>query len=223
MEATSAVFARFRNAGKTQMTLQEAENLSWIVAERVQSAIAAIDGSAPAGVVGIATGGLMIAKIVAIKLGLPLEVLFVRRQGSRLKRILGVLPFAAQLAAFLLTIGPLRKRLVPALNLMNRLETKKSDGESAGRVSGPVSLVDDCIQSGASALHAKRQLEGSGRRVMLTAVLAISGKGLAPHIAAEIGPMIVLLPRIHHFPWSQNNPEYRQFQDWLKMHEISRW
>jgi orotate phosphoribosyltransferase len=223
MEATSAVFARFRNAGKTQMTLQEAENLSWIVAERVQSAIAAIDGSAPAGVVGIATGGLMIAKIVAIKLGLPLEVLFVRRQGSRLKRILGVLPFAAQLAAFLLTIGPLRKRLVPALNLMNRLETKKSDGESAGSVSGPVILVDDCIQSGASALHAKRQLEGSGRRVMLTAVLAISGKGLAPHIAAEIGPMIVLLPRIHHFPWSQNNPEYRQFQDWLKMHEISRW
>lgn len=217
------VLGRYAAAtAKTMMSLEEAAQLSVILAQRLRAYLAAQDLPEPLAVVGVAAGGLMVAKIVALELGLPLEILSVRRKASRVKRRLGKLPFVIPLVVAMMRMALLRRWLVPMIDRMNQLETK------TGRMTvvvpaGPVILIDDCLESGNSILFAKTRLRQDGREVLVTGVLARSAKPIPDHRMKELQPLVGLLDRLHHFPWSQNNPEYPDFLAWLKRHGIEPW
>lgn len=216
------VFARYANqAAKTYMTMDEAFVLSTLLAKNLVSHLHEQNLERPDAIVGIATGGLMVAKIIALEFGVPLEVLFIRRKGSGLKRALGKLPFLVPLASRLLSIRRVRTCAAPILSRLNSLET--GTARATSQAEGTVIIVDDCIETGSSILHAKNLLLSRNRRVLATAVLALTDHPLDPAQRARLDPLVHLLPRIHHFPWSQNNSEYPQFLAWLEQHSIRPW
>jgi predicted phosphoribosyltransferase len=215
---------------KLFMTIAEAEALSIELATRIRYEMVADISDSRVVVAGIANGGLMVAKIVSETLGSPFETIRIRRSGSRLKRRLGRYGWVVRFAEILR-----RSRLVKQVwrrmsNRMKNLEFE-TDGKYSTEASQQfvsfkgkhVILIDDCILSGETIQLAKKTLLKAGSIDVLTGVLTLHNTEKDQNMSIQFDPIVYLNTRIAHYPWSQNNKEYKNFLNWLNGRGIKPW
>ena len=160
-------------------------------------------------VVGIANGGVHPAFHVAEELGLPLRILRIERNATRLKK---PLRFARKALSSPALRGPVRK--------LNRFVDRKVSGVRAntsaltGLNGKRILLVDDCIDSGASVALARTLLEKEGATAIKTAVLCWTTK-YDSNQQHGVTPDFYLGRRLPSYPWSADNPDYSEFRSWL--------
>jgi hypoxanthine phosphoribosyltransferase len=201
---------------KVYMSLDEALGLSQALAQRARAL-----SPTPDLAVGLANGAVLPTRVVADALGVPFQMVKVRRQGSRLKQRLSALKRLLRLPP-----GVLRHPLVNAFSLafdrrFGRIEA--SPGTLGFPVAGKTVLViDDCIDSGASVAHVRDRLVAAGAARVQIAVLCWSNKHdtEADH---RVVPDIHLHRRIQYYPWSINSPHYAAFVAWLERAGLSLW
>ncbi len=196
------------------MTMQDAEASSRDLATKIRT----FDGQ-PDMVVGPANGALVPAKIVADLLKVPLEIVYIRRKGSRYKQIFFSVKAALRIPDFVLTLRPL-------MRLAGYLQGRYSDLEqTAGTfdfdVRGKyVVVVDDAIHTGRSARYIKEQLlkQGAGK-VRIAVIVWYKGNGDSGDWAPDI-----YLQRQHQcYPWSNNSPYLQEFMAWLPANGLKFW
>jgi hypoxanthine phosphoribosyltransferase len=214
---------------KLFMTLAEAEALSIELAMRIRRKAAAITDKQWI-VVGIANGGLMVAKIVAETLGFPFEPIRIQRSGTRLKRKIGKYDWVVRCVDSLLRMPLSRPVLRRLIDKMNRLKTDtdgrlaiESGARQASFKGNHIILVDDCINSGQTIQLAKKTLLAAGAKDVLTGVLTVYNSEKDQFKSKQFGPLVYLNTRIHHYPWSQNNNEYDDLLYWLNERGIKPW
>jgi hypoxanthine phosphoribosyltransferase len=210
----SEAFAKYERATeKGFMTMAEATDLSRDLAIKVRRADVASDL-----VVGIANGASMPARIVSDELEQPLEIVFVRRQGSRIKRRLLVVKDFLRIPPQLILWGP----FLPLWRFFQNRTSKLEGGEgSLGfDVTGKrVLLVDDCVVTGNSLRHVRDRLLGAGASAVTTAVIC----WCKYDTTSVMEPEFHLHTQIQVYPWSNNSPWYRDFLEWLKVRGIPLW
>jgi predicted phosphoribosyltransferase len=215
---------------KLFMTLSEAEALSIELATRIRYKILPDISDNQVIVTGIANGGLMVAKIVSETLGMPFETIRIRRSGSRLKRRMGKYGWVVLLVETLLRNRLLKKMWQFINSKMRTLEIEtevKSSKESISQFASfkgkYVILVDDCILSGETIQLAKKTLLKAGSIDVLTGVLTLHNTENDQNNSIQFDPIVYLNTRIAHYPWSQNNKEYKNFLIWLNGRGIKPW
>jgi predicted phosphoribosyltransferase len=215
---------------KLMMTLAEAEALSTELALRIRQKVTRDTSDSQLIVVGIANGGLMVAKIVSEKLGFPFETIRIRRSGSRLKRKIGEYSWLLRLIETLLRNRLLKKMWQGMNRKMKTLEIETGDVTSTTAeqplvsfVSKHVILVDDCILSGETIRLAKETLLDAGAQDVTTGVLTLKNKERDPNKSKQFDPIVYLNTNTQHYPWSQNNKEYENFINWLHEKDIKPW
>ena len=161
-------------------------------------------------VVGIANGGVHPAFYVAETIGLPLEILRVERDSTRLKNRVG---FARKALKFRGLQKPLRKinRFVDRKLLGVRANVASLSGVRGKRVL----LVDDCIDSGASVALARSLIEKQGAAKIDIAVLCWSTKYDSAQMHG-VTPNFFLGRKLPSYPWSADNSDYARFKHWLR-------
>jgi adenine/guanine phosphoribosyltransferase-like PRPP-binding protein/thymidylate kinase len=189
--------------GKTIVTLDQAADLARELA-------AAIPADQFDLVVGIANGGVHPAYYVAEALGLPLQIVRVERDSTRLKKRMG---FARKA----LKIPGLQKPLRRINRYVDRrLTGVRSNLAAPDAVRGKrVLLVDDCIDSGASVALARSLIEKEGAAGIKIAVLCWSTKYDSAQMHG-VTPDYVLGRKLPSYPWSADNPDYARFKVWLR-------
>jgi adenine/guanine phosphoribosyltransferase-like PRPP-binding protein len=227
MTDRSGIVKKFAEAPtKTFMTLGEAEALAIELAMQMRREFVPQTPD-PFIVVGIANGGLMVAKIVAETLGYPFETIRIQRSGSRLKRKIGRYGWLVRLVDTLLHMRVSTRVVGRIIDRMNRLEidtggklSTESNAEHASFKDKHIILVDDCIQSGETIRLAKKMLLEAGAKEVLTGVLTLKkDKSKSEHF----DPIVYLNTRIQYYPWSQNNKEYENYLSWLNGRGIKPW
>lgn len=199
---------------KSFMTLAESIDLSRYMAAEIGRA-----EPAPDLVVGLANGALVPTKVVADELGLPFEIVKVRRKGSRWKQRLLPIKRALRIPSWLILWGP----FLPLWNfIQNRSAGLETSEESFGFDVGgkSVVLVDDCIVTGGSLEEVKRRLLDQGASKVTTAVICWIDNGTGPQ-GEE--PDIFLHRPIHFYPWSSNSPHLEAFESWVKSNGLVLW
>jgi phosphoribosylpyrophosphate synthetase len=214
---------------KFYMSLAEAEALSIELAERLRQKISPQPSDSYI-VVGIANGGLMVAKIVAETLDSSFEIIGIRRSGTGLKRKIGKYDWIVCVAESLLQIRiliPVWRRLI---NKMKKLEmdapaevSTESEQSHTSFKGKHVILVDDCIESGQTIRQAKKSLLEAGAKAVTTGVLTLKKLKDDRFHSEQFEPIVYLNTRIQHYPWSHNNKEYQNFLDWLNGRGIKPW
>ena len=161
-------------------------------------------------VVGIANGGVHPAFYAAEELGLPLQILRVERDSTRLKKRVG---FARKA----LKIPGLQKPLRRINRYVDRrLTGVRTNLAAPGVVRGKrVLLVDDCIDSGASVALARSLIEKEGAADIKVAVLCWSTKYDSEQMH-RVTPDYFLGRKLPSYPWSADNPGYAGFKLWLR-------
>lgn len=210
MQATILKYANVSE--KIFMTLDEALQLSHELAKRIRAG-----AESPDLVVGIANGGLLVAKIVADEFNVPLQVIKIQRTGSVIKTRLGRLPGVRRLASIWHGIPILNYPLVVAINHFRGLSKIQEIAIDYSGGLGKILLVDDAIDSGQTMTLAAETLRKKHGATITTAVLACKPKLRAGRIADYY-----VCDRIHHFPWSVNNPSLRDFELWVKRNNLGQ-
>jgi hypoxanthine phosphoribosyltransferase len=170
-------------------------------------------------VVGPANGALLPAKIVADFLRAPLEIVHIRRKGSRYKQIFFSVKAALHIPNFVLTLPPL-------MPLWRYLQERYSGLEQSGNafnfdVRGKyVVIVDDAIHTGRSARYIKEQLLRQGAMKVRIAVLCWY-KGIGD--SGDWAPDIYLHRQDQYYPWSNNSPHLQEFMAWLPANGLKFW
>ncbi len=215
---------------KLMMTLAEAEALSTELASRIRQKVTRDTSESQLIVVGIANGGLMVAKIVSEKLGFPFETIRIRRSGSRLKRKIGEYSWLVRLIETFLRNRLLKKMWQRMNRKMTTLEIETGDEKSKAAGQPKISflgkhviLIDDCILSGETIRLAKETLLDAGAQDVTTGILTLKNKEKDPNKSKQFDPIVFLNTRIQHYPWSQNNEEYEGFLGWLNERGIKPW
>lgn len=219
MPDTAAVLTRYRDCDeKLYMTLSEAEALSVALAEAVLAA-----GIRPDKVIGVANGALMPATLVAEKLQLPVEMVRIRRKGSGLKRRLSKLPFLRDAVTTLYRLPLSHQVLRFVMNRFNRLEESQQEAPVSQPQGGTVLVVDDAIETGQTLqrIIENQQQQNPGAKVV-NAVISWS-IGFREKGQSAVAPDVYLSDRIHHYPWSQNSPEFADYQRWLAVRGLREW
>lgn len=190
---------------KSIVTLDRAESLASDLAMRVRAS-----GEQFELVLGIAAGGTHPAFHVAQVLGLPLRTIRIERGTTRLKRRL-------EFARKALSLRPLRKPLRRLGRFVDRrLSGARLTGGRLGEVRGKrVLLVDDCIDSGASAALARSLVLQAGAADVRIAVLCWTTKYDSLRLNA-VAPDYFLGRVLPSYPWSADNPEFADFKGWLR-------
>lgn len=203
---------------KVQMTLDEAIRLSEALATRLDRL-----EPRPRLVVGIANGGLLPAKVVADRLGLPLEIIRIRKRASGLKQMLGRLKRLLRLPVGFWRWGPVN-RLVRAFDRrFNRLDESRPEPVSPLVQGSVVALVDDCIDSGQSLIAGRRLLLAAGAMEVRTAAICWSDRTKPGVQPMQEPPDVHLHRRIHYYPWSVNSPDFDAFEAWLARNGLRLW
>jgi adenine/guanine phosphoribosyltransferase-like PRPP-binding protein len=232
MHTQSGIAEKYAEACvRHHMTITEAEMLSRELADRIRPLVQSDLEQGRVTVVGIANGGLMIARIVADSLSAPMEIIGIRRSGSSLKRALSRFKSFVRITAWALEVPFIRPILAPMIDNMNRLQ--KSDNDPFGGVDDRqhslfggkhVILIDDCIESGQTVALARRMVTEAGASAVTTGVITFFRLENDPAKADQFSPMVYINGRTqHHYPWSQNNAEYDDFLSWLGTRGIKPW
>ncbi len=205
---------------KLHMSMSEAECLSRILAKKISETYSeSFDGNTV--VVGIANGGLMVAKVVADSLNLQFKTLKIRRKNSRVKRFLGKFRCVVKACSLILATPVLSTITRSLINSMNKIEVADCFGGSFG--GKKILLIDDCVETGASLRVAEEILRNEGASVIAIGVLTFKNIESCKEISVEKLPIVYLNTRIMHYPWSQNNEQYVHFLEWLKYREVQIW
>jgi hypoxanthine phosphoribosyltransferase len=181
-------------------------------------------GVKPDLVVGIANGALLMTQVVSEELGLPFEIVNVRRKGSRIKNRLLRLKQALRIPY--VTRGPMVlfwRAFERAFYKYWPTQLEAESNELQFDVRGKnVLLVDDCIATGASVQFVHGQLLAGGARTVTVGAICLSGE--SPLRPGDIGFPAVYISSVGHFyPWSAIHPDYEQYLLWLTAHNLNQW
>jgi hypoxanthine phosphoribosyltransferase len=206
---------------KKFLPLADAEALCRVLSNGIREL-----GFRPDLIVCIANGGLLPGQIVANQLNLPLEIVRVRRKGSRLKKRLVRIKDRLRIPTVLITRGPTATLLKLFERLFHRWwPTELEDASSKFGFDAQqktVLLVDDCIVSGSSVRHVHGQLIAAGaREVKITAICVADDGPLTP--SDPIFPVVYINRLVHFYPWSANHPQYDEYTKWLRNHGFAEW
>ena len=202
---------------KLYMTMPEAEALSRQVGRELKRVPDRFDL-----VVGLANGALLPTRIIAEELGVPYEMVKVRRQGSRwIQRLQGV-KRALSLPSGLLTWGPFGLFWYWFQRRFNKLEKseKSFDFEVAGK---HIALIDDCIVSGGSVRYVLDRLVEAGAASVRVGVICWSDDQKAIDPTKNVVPDVYLHRAVHFYPWSSSSPHLQEFEGWLRARKMELW
>jgi adenine/guanine phosphoribosyltransferase-like PRPP-binding protein len=217
-DTDEATFRRYAvTHEKLNMTLPEAEQLSRYLGSELKRSSDRIDLA-----VGLANGAILPTKIVAEVLGVPFQMVKVRRQGSRwIQRLQGV-KRALSLPSGLLTWGPFGLFWYWFQRRFNKLE--KSENSFAFEVAGKhIALIDDCIVSGGSIRYVQDRLKEAGAASVKVAVICWSDDLKAIDPTKNVVPDVFLHRDVHFYPWSSSSPHLGAFEDWLRARKLELW
>jgi adenine/guanine phosphoribosyltransferase-like PRPP-binding protein len=211
-----AAVGKFGEAARPlPMSLAEAEMLSIEVARRATHETTPFDV-----VVGLANGALLPTKVVADELGLPFEILHVRRKGSGYKQKLLFIKKLFRIPSWLILWGPFKPLWDLFQKATNTLE--EGDGDNVGVFQDKrVLLIDDCIVSGASLKYVHDKLISAGAVYIKAAVICWCED--VPGGRPAQCPDIYLHRQIHTYPWAGNSDEWEAFKLWLGRHGLKLW
>ncbi|WP_158291995.1 phosphoribosyltransferase [Paracraurococcus ruber] len=199
---------------KIYMTMPEAVSLSEDLAAEIAAA-----GGVPDLVVGLANGALVPAKIVAGQLGVPFEIVQVRRIGSRYKQYLFRLKQMLGLPNWLVTL-PVLMPLWRLLQTRHETLEVSQDGFGFDVTGRDVVIVDDAIHTGASLRYVRQRIQDAGARRIRTAVICwYQGEG----DSGSWQPDIWLHRKDQYYPWSNVSPHYAEFEAWLRRNGLVLW
>jgi hypoxanthine phosphoribosyltransferase len=194
---------------RIQLTLGDVEAQSRDLAAKIRAS------GTPDLLVGIANGALLPTKVVAEYLGVPFEMVQVRRRGSRYKDLALRVLSTLHIPTSIFNWGPL-------LFLVRLVQERTGDvEETKATFSFPVRgkrivIVDDAIHTGTSARYVLNQLITSGAEKVMVAVLDwYQGVG----DSGEWKPDIYLTrSNGQWYPWSYNSPFHADYLKWLSAH-----
>lgn len=216
MTALSEVFDRYSAIDeKLYMTLDESLALSKDLATLVQQS-----GFQPDKVIGIANGALLTSTIVAKDLDAPLEVVRIRRKGSRIKKRLAKYSWLRRLVSALYdnpVTRPILRILMDYFSRLDKSEDKASDGATTPK---RILVVDDAIETGQTLQKVLETYTADAEEVRIA---VISWSYAYAHKKADIKPDYLITKRIHHYPWSQNSPSLADYQAWLLDNKLQEW
>ena len=179
------------------MSFDEALSTSKQLAEEIEKR-----DFSPTAVIGIATGGLLPAKVVSSHLGCPLILISMSRPLTSAKAGLGLsrLPHG---------VKQMLRRLEMTLGLY-RMMKKREISEVTGNVTpGRYVIVDDSLDTGNTMRVALEYLQDAAdvprSDVLLASITQIFDDASPP---ADV----CMFERVNfEFPWSQDSPEYEKF------------
>jgi adenine/guanine phosphoribosyltransferase-like PRPP-binding protein len=210
----AAATAKFGNAtSPLQMSVREAVGLSIALARLSSQRAAPFDL-----VVGIANGALLPAKAVADELGIPCEIVKVRRKGSRYKQRLLQLKDLLHIPTTVLRWGPMG----PLIDLFQRLTGKLEESTESFSfdVAGKrVLLIDDAIVTGATLAYVAQKLSDAGAVEAVKSVICwcdVPGRDVPQ-------PDYHLHRQIAVYPWSGDSHSLADFKSWLADNALSLW
>ena len=196
------------------ITLAEAERLSQALADQILKSF-----GRPDLLVGIANGAILPTKIAADHLGVPYEIVRVRRQGSRIKQRLVFIKKAFRIPGRAMTFGPLMWFWRKFQDRYSSLE--QTDDAFNFSINGrTVVLIDDEIVTGASVKYVRDELIARGCASVRIAVIGwYRGKG----DSGDFAPDTYLIAEHKFYPWSHNSPDYSAFESWLGENNLRLW
>ena len=209
---------KYANANKKLfMTLPESLALAHEMAWR-------IDQLSPRAEVifGIANGALMITKVIADDLGLPMKILRIRYEASRVKYVIHQWRFAAACLSTLyatpLFNRPLRWLIVRLRKINVEILQEKDD--LLARKS--VVIVDDAIGTGRTIISARNIVKKMGAERIHIATISLYQPRRREKIFRD-EPDVLISRELQYFPWSINNADYPKFLQWLKAQGLQLW
>jgi hypoxanthine phosphoribosyltransferase len=195
------------------MTMDEAIALSRDLADTIDLA------GRPDVLVGVANGALLPMKVVADELGLPMQVIHVRRKGSRYKQKLFAIKDALGIPTSLLTIRPMRMIQTWFEQRTSNLE-ETNDAFAFDVIGKDVMIIDDAIHTGMTTRHLKERLLTMGAaRARVAVICWYQG----PTDSGDWSPDLYLHRRYQWYPWSNNSPYFQNFLAWLAEKGLSFW
>jgi adenine/guanine phosphoribosyltransferase-like PRPP-binding protein len=207
----SNAYVKYRSIDqKIFMTLREAEVLSHDLAAEIMAV------ERPDLLVGIANGALLPTKIVADDIGVPFQIVHMRRRGSRYKKR----AFDA-LNALRIPTSIFRSQLLSYLarrSLERYDDLEQAEDAFELSIKGKhIVVVDDAIYTGKSARHVQDQLTKNGAAKVSIAVLCwYKGNG----DSGEWAPDIYLHRKDQYYPWSYSSPYLNDYSAWLSAHDL---
>jgi hypoxanthine phosphoribosyltransferase len=195
------------------MTMEEAIALSRDLADTID-----LSGR-PNLLVGVANGALLPMKIVAEELGIRLQVIHLRRKGSRYKQRLFAVKQALGIPTSLLTIRPMRAIQTWFEQRTSALE-ETNDAFAFDVVGKDVMIIDDAIHTGTTARHLKDRLLAKGATTVRIAVICWY---CGPTDSGDWSPDLYLHRQYQWYPWSNNSPYFPNFLTWLTEKGLSFW
>lgn len=216
MSEQQTVTAKYTEADdKLFMTLSEAELLSIALADRVRES-----GFEVEKVIGVANGALLPSSIVAKELGKPLEIVRIRRKGSKIKKRLARFGFIRKFVSALYNNTLTKPLLRIVMDRFSALD--QTDDSTVVSTSKPCNIlvVDDAIETGQTLQKVIDQHSADGSEIQ---VAVISWSVAYENKKAQITPEFVISKRIHHYPWSQNSPYLQDYTNWLESHGLKEW
>jgi hypoxanthine phosphoribosyltransferase len=210
----SSAYSKFLDIDQTvYMTMGEAIALSQDLANTID-----LSGR-PDILVGVANGALLPMKVVADELGLPLQVVHLRRKGSRYKQKLFAIKEALGIPTSLLTIRPMRVIQTWLEQRTSALE-ETNDAFAFDVIGKEVMIIDDAIHTGTTARHLQARLLTKGAaRVRVAVICWYRG----PTDSGDWSPDLYLHRRYQWYPWSNNSPYFQNFLTWLVEKGFSYW
>lgn len=204
---------------RSYLSIVQAEALARNIAHRVVS-----NGAKADLVVGIANGALLLTKVVSVELGLPFEIVNVRRKGSRFKHRLVRIKQALRIP--FVTRGPMAlfwRAFERAFYKYWPTQLEAASAELPFDVNGKdVLLVDDCIVTGASVRFVHDQLLAAGAKNVTIGAICLSSD--SPLRQGDTGfPAVFVNSLVHFYPWSANHPDYDDYLLWLGNHNLKQW
>ncbi|WP_428488730.1 phosphoribosyltransferase [Rhodopila sp.] len=210
----STAYAKFLDIDHTvYMTVEEAIALSRDLADVISTS------GRPDLLVGVANGALLPMKVVAEELGIPFQVIHLRRKGSRYKQKLFALKEALGIPTSLLTTRPMRAVQTWFEQRTSTLE-EANDAFTFDVLGKDVMIIDDAIQTGRTARHLKERLFAKGAAKARVAVICWY-QGVDD--SGEWSPDLYLNRQHQWYPWSNNSPYFEKTLTWLANNGLSFW
>ncbi len=194
---------------KLYMTVDESIELAHELSKRVKEM-----KTNPDYVVGIANGALLLTRVIATDLNLPFEMLTIRRKGSLLKEKLGRYTLVTKIFSKWYKNERINPPLIWIMKRMVDLTSDAMDQSLQHLAGSHILLVDDAIETGQTVALAKNILHQSGCLSVTTCVVTWSKNHKAEQKYSK--PEIYIGRVIQHYPWSFNNPFYKDFGHWIK-------
>lgn len=194
------------------MSVEEAKVLSEELAERAKQLNIEFDE-----IVGIANGARLMTTIIAEKMGLPFQMLKIRRKGSVIKEYLSRFPLLIRFFSFWYSIPVLKYPLVRVMcRLRGLADTSDISTAKKGEVNKPknILIVDDALEFGSTIQAAKTIMQNNNDNTNIV-VAVISWRVLRPNEEQVANPDIFITRMVHHYPWSMNSPHYEEYEQWL--------